>query len=73
MVVLIWPVDLMLNHFYFMKGNTGHSRRYAFVYYESVEDAKVAKEAMVNQKFNGRPIRVNFYYGKPTALHGPSD
>ena len=68
-----------------VRGNTGHSRGYAFVYYESVEDAKIAKEAMVDQKFNGRPIRVNFannrmphantpgfYYGKPTAFHGPN-
>ena len=68
-----------------VRGNTGHSRGYAFVYYESVEDAKIAKEAMVDQKFNGRPIRVNFannrmphantpgfYYGNPTAFHGPN-
>lgn len=69
-----------------LRGNTGLSRGYAFVYYESVEDAKTAKEAMVDQKFNGRPIRVNFannrmphastpgfYYGKPTAWRGPSN
>ena len=39
---------------------TGHSKRYAFVYYESVEDTKVAKEAMCDQKFNGKYIRVDF-------------
>ena len=75
-----------LEKFYIMRGNTGRSRGYAFAYYESVEDAKVAKEAMVNRKFNGRRILVNFannrmprastpgfYKGKPTAFHGPSD
>ena len=69
-----------------MRGNTGRSKGYAFVYYECDEDAKTAKEAMVDQKFNGRPIRVNFannrmphastpgfYYGKPTAWRGSSD
>ena len=43
-----------------MRGNTGLSRGYAFVNYESGEDAKIAKEAMDDQKFNGRHIRVNF-------------
>ena len=75
-----------LEKFYIMRGKTGRSRGYAFVYYESVEDAKVAQEAMVDQKFKGRRILVNFannrmprvstpgfYKGKPTAFHGPSD
>jgi RNA recognition motif-containing protein len=62
------------------------SRQYAFVYYESVEDAKTARETMNEQEFNGRHIRVNFsltkmsqthtpgvYGGKPTAVQLPSD
>ena len=39
---------------------TGCSKGYAFVYFESVEDAKAAKEAMSDQKFHGRQIRVDF-------------
>ena len=39
---------------------TRRSRQYAFVYYESVEDGKAAKEAMNDQKFNGRYIRIVF-------------
>ena len=65
---------------------TGRSRQYAFIYYESVEDAKTAKEAMHYQKFNGRHIRVDFsitkmphtrtpgvYMGKPTTVGLTSD
>ena len=33
---------------------------YAFIYYESVEDAKTAKEAMNGRKFKGRRIEVEF-------------
>ena len=67
-------------------GLTGCSKGYAFVYFESVEDAKAAKEAMCDQKFNGRQIRVDFsitkmphtptpgvYKGKPTTVQLPSD
>ena len=39
---------------------TRRSRQYAFVYFNSVEDAKAAKEAMNDQKFNGRYIRIVF-------------
>ena len=39
---------------------TGCSKGYGFVYFESVEDAKAAKEAMCDQKINGRQIRVEF-------------
>ena len=34
--------------------------RVAFVYFESIVDAKITKEAMCNQKFKGRPIHVDF-------------
>ena len=65
---------------------TRRSRQYAFVYYESVEDAKTARETMNEQEFNGRHIRVSFvmtkiphtgtpgvYRGKPTTVQLPSD
>lgn len=58
---------------------TGRSRGFAFVYFESSEDAKVAKEQCTGMKINGKSIRVDFsiterahtptpgiYMGKPT-------
>ena len=58
---------------------TGRSRGFAFVYFESQEDAKAAKEAMCDQEIDGRRIRVDFsitkrphtptpgvYMGRPT-------
>ncbi|CAG9818542.1 unnamed protein product [Phaedon cochleariae] len=58
---------------------TGRSRGFAFVYFESSEDAKVAKDQCTGMKINGKSIRVDFsiterphtptpgiYMGKPT-------
>ncbi|XP_017781442.1 PREDICTED: transformer-2 protein homolog alpha-like isoform X3 [Nicrophorus vespilloides] len=58
---------------------TGRSRGFSFVYFESVEDAKVAKEQCTGMKINGKSIRVDYsitqrahtptpgiYMGKPT-------
>ncbi|VEN51342.1 unnamed protein product [Callosobruchus maculatus] len=58
---------------------TGRSRGFAFVYFESTEDAKVAKEQCTGMKINGKSIRVDYsiterahtptpgiYMGKPT-------
>ncbi|XP_028148875.1 transformer-2 protein homolog beta [Diabrotica virgifera virgifera] len=58
---------------------TGRSRGFSFVYFENVEDAKVAKEQCTGMKLNGKSIRVDFsiterahtptpgiYMGKPT-------
>ena len=58
---------------------TGRSRGFAFIYFESQEDAKAAKEAMSDQEIDGRRIRVDFsitkrahtptpgvYMGRPT-------
>ncbi|KAJ8981673.1 hypothetical protein NQ317_017294 [Molorchus minor] len=58
---------------------TGRSRGFAFVYFESSEDAKVAKEQCTGMKINGKSIRVDYsiterahtptpgiYMGKPT-------
>ncbi|XP_023029648.1 transformer-2 sex-determining protein isoform X2 [Leptinotarsa decemlineata] len=58
---------------------TGRSRGFSFVYFESSEDAKVAKEQCSGMKINGKSIRVDFsiterahtptpgiYMGKPT-------
>merc|ERR1712165_567809 len=66
-----------------LDGKTGRSRGFAFVYYESAEDARAAKEAMCNQEIDGRRIRVDFsitkrphtptpgvYMGRPTYRGG---
>ncbi|KAG5875412.1 hypothetical protein JTB14_030939 [Gonioctena quinquepunctata] len=58
---------------------TGRSRGFAFVYFESSEDAKVAKDQCTGMKINSKSIRVDFsiterahtptpgiYMGKPT-------
>ncbi|XP_066997199.2 transformer-2 protein homolog beta isoform X2 [Anabrus simplex] len=60
---------------------TARSRGFAFVYFESSEDAKVAKEQCTGMEIDGRRIRVDFsitqrahtptpgiYMGKPTYL-----
>ena len=65
--------------FFLVLLQTGRSRGFAFVYYESQEDAKAAKEAMCDQEIDGRRIRVDFsitkrahtptpgvYMGRPT-------
>ncbi|XP_034176683.1 transformer 2 isoform X4 [Osmia lignaria lignaria] len=61
---------------------TGRSRGFCFVYFESAEDAKVAREQCTGMEIDGRRIRVAFsitqrahtptpgiYMGKPTHLH----
>ena len=54
-----------------LDGKTGRSRGFAFIYFESVEDAKVAKEAMSNQEIDGRCVRVDFYfYSNTWSLYG---
>lgn len=58
---------------------TGRSRGFSFVYFETAEDAKVAKEQCTGMEIDGRRIRVDFsitqrahtptpgiYMGKPT-------
>lgn len=58
---------------------TGRSRGFAFVYFENVEDSKMAKERCNGQEIDGRKIRVDYsitqrahtptpgiYMGKPT-------
>lgn len=58
---------------------TGRSRGFAFCYFESTEDAKIAKEQCSGMEFDGRHIRVDYsitqrahtptpgiYMGKPT-------
>merc|ERR1712241_1144242 len=62
-----------------LDGKTGRSRVFAFIYFESQEDAKAAKEAMSDQEIDGRRVRVDFsitkrahtptpgvYMGRPT-------
>merc|ERR1712045_461375 len=66
-----------------LDGKTGRSRGFAFIYFESVEDAKAAKEAMSDQEIDGRRVRVDFsitkrphtptpgvYMGQPTYRGG---
>merc|ERR1711884_585454 len=43
-----------------LDGKTGRSRGFAFVYFESQEDAKASKEAMNDQEIDGRRVRVDF-------------
>merc|ERR1712203_1008977 len=65
------------------KPPTVRSRGFAFIYFESQEDAKAAKEAMSDQEIDGRRIRVDFsitkrahtptpgvYMGRPTYRGG---
>ncbi|KAG5307162.1 TRA2B protein, partial [Acromyrmex insinuator] len=64
---------------------TGRSRGFCFVYFDTSEDAKVAKEQCTGMEIDGRRIRVDFsitqrahtptpgiYMGKPTHLHDRS-
>ena len=63
----------------FFPFQTGRSRGFAFVYFESQEDAKASKDAMNDQEIDGRRVRVDFsitkrphtptpgvYMGQPT-------
>lgn len=65
---------------------TGRSRGFAFVYFESLEDAKVAKEQCTGLEIDGRRIRVDYsitqrphtptpgiYMGRPTITSGRYD
>ena len=54
-----------------MDGRTGQSRRFAFIYFESQEDAKAAKEAMSDQEIHGRRVRVNFSITKSARTRTP--
>ena len=54
-----------------LDGKTGRSRGFAFIYFESVEDAKVAKEAMSDQEIDGRRVRVDFSITK--RAHTPTE
>ena len=62
-----------------LDGKTGRSRGFAFVYFEAVEDARAAKDAMCDTEIDGRRIRVDYsitkrshtptpgvYMGRPT-------
>ncbi|KAK4023311.1 transformer-2 protein homolog alpha isoform X2 [Daphnia magna] len=65
---------------------TGRSRGFAFVYFESLEDAKLAKEQCTGLEIDGRRIRVDYsitqrphtptpgiYMGRPTITSGRYD
>ena len=66
-----------------LDGKTGRSRGFGFVYYESLDDAQAAKEAMCDTEIDGRRIRVDYsitkrphtptpgvYMGRPTYSRG---
>ncbi|XP_015592720.1 transformer-2 protein homolog beta isoform X2 [Cephus cinctus] len=72
----VWRVQVVID------AKTGRSRGFCFVYFDSSEDAKVAKEQCTGMEIDGRRIRVDFsitqrahtptpgiYMGKPTHLH----
>ncbi|KAJ9575753.1 hypothetical protein L9F63_007399 [Diploptera punctata] len=78
-----WNFKLNLNFYFNLIFNftliTGRSRGFSFVYFESAEDAKVAKEQCTGMEIDGRRIRVDFsitqrahtptpgiYMGRPT-------
>ena len=63
-----------------LDGHSGRSRGFAFIYYENVEDATEARNAMSGMELDGRKIRVDYsitkrahtptpgmYMGRPTA------
>jgi len=63
-----------------LDGHSGRSRGFAFIYYENVEDATEARNAMSGAELDGRKIRVDFsitkrphtptpgmYMGRPTS------
>lgn len=69
-----------------LDAKTGRSRGFSFVYFESTEDAKVAKEQCSGMKIDGKNIRVDYsiterahtptpgiYMGKPTYKYDRYD
>jgi len=63
-----------------LDGHSGRSRGFAFIYYENVEDATEARNAMSGADMDGRKLRVDFsitkrphtptpgtYMGRPTS------
>lgn len=63
-----------------LDGHSGRSRGFAFIYYEAMEDASEAREALNGMELDGRKIRVDFsitkrahtptpgmYMGRPTS------
>ena len=63
-----------------LDGHSGRSRGFAFIYFESIDDASEARDALNGIEMDGRKIRVDFsitkrahtptpgmYMGRPTA------
>merc|ERR1712210_213630 len=63
-----------------LDGHSGRSRGFAFIYFETIDDASEAREALNGIELDGRKIRVDFsitkrahtptpgmYMGRPTA------
>ena len=51
-----------------LDGHSGRSRGFAFIYYENVEDAAEARNAMSGADLDGRKIRVDFSITKYVSL-----
>ncbi|MCK4504942.1 MAG: RNA-binding protein [Candidatus Aegiribacteria sp.] len=51
--------------------DTGRSRGFGFVTFDSEEGAKAAQEGMHGQEIDGRPVRVDFAHSK--ARQGRND
>ena len=43
-----------------LDGHSGRSRGFAFIYYETVDDAAEARKEMDGKELDGKPIRVDF-------------
>jgi len=54
-----------------LDGKTGRSRGFAFVYFEAMEDAKAAKDAMCDTEIDGRRIRVDYSITKRSHTPTP--
>merc|ERR1719384_68260 len=43
-----------------LDGHSGRSRGFAFIYFETIDDASEARKAMDGKELDGKPIRVDF-------------
>merc|ERR1719385_480005 len=68
-----------------LDGHSGRSRGFAFIYFETIEDATEARNAMADTELDGKKIRVDFsitkrahtptpgvYMGRPTSTSSRS-
>ena len=53
-----------------LDGDSGRSRGFAFIYYETIEEASEARKEMDGRELDGKPIRVDFSMTK--RAHTPT-